>query len=516
MRVRFDWQVVNEEETIVQETPRDRFGRLRKVPWWVWCAALAVLVTGALAVGLGVRQRYQAAQRRISFQIQSVIDLEARAFANAERARDLFLAQQDETSRRWYVQQEQRARRDCWRILPDQEAQRVPCTPVLPAQLTRVELQGDVAWVEVREDEPPVHRVRFYRQTERGWVHTAPRESFWGEKVTLRSDPFVARYHERDEPHVRPYLDRMQEIAAQVCGVLECLSHGALELDFTVDTPAFDAPYLVSEQRHRGSDKLLLSSPWLSGISADGGAPDKQLDRFTYWATYAIAARAVRASTEQDLNRLQEALLHEVAAWTSSQDPSQAPILGRIVERHGVEALPEILRLVPESRTLTALLDRWLALSVGDGQLVYFQTLLNIEREALLAGRKETFLLLQHPVYPWWTSDQELLFERWRQRDPALDLPIVRVRRVERIGIRARVALADPSRSLEGYPPAAKSVVYWEDVDGDWRHASPFSAAIFWAFLPERRPAGTVTPPLTPTPGPNSSRRMYYGTNEAP
>ncbi len=113
-------------------------------------------------------------------------------------------------------------------------------------------------------------------------------------------------------------------------------------------------------------------------------------------------------------------------------------------------------------------------------------------------------MLLQHPAYPWWIDDQNRLFERWRQRNQAPDLPVIRVRRVERIDRRARVALQDPSRSLEGYPPAVKSVVYLEHVDGDWKHASPFSAAMFWAFLQERRPAGTVTPPLTPTPRPNS------------
>ena len=101
-------------------------------------------------------------------------------------------------------------------------------------------------------------------------------------------------------------------------------------------------------------------------------------------------------------------------------------------------------------------------------------------------------------------SDQSLLFERWQDEKLAFDLPVIRVRRVERIGGQARVALQEPSRSLEGYPPVAKSVVYWEYVDGDWRHASPVSAGIFWAFLQERRPAGTVTPARTPTPRPDS------------
>jgi hypothetical protein len=212
MKVRFDWQVVNEGEIPTQEAHRDRLARLRKVPRWVWYVALAVLATCTLAGALRVRQRYRETQRRVTFQIQSVIDLEARAFTNAGRAptaavgRDLFLAQQDETARRWYVRQKQRVRGDCWRIPPGQAAQWDPCAPVLPAKLNHVDLRGDIAWVEVVEGEPPVRRIRFYRQTGRGWVHTAPQQSFWGKEVTLQADRFVAKYHERDEPYENAYL----------------------------------------------------------------------------------------------------------------------------------------------------------------------------------------------------------------------------------------------------------------------------------------------------------------------
>jgi hypothetical protein len=505
MSVQFEWQAGSDEgqwETIAR-TGRGPWRRwLGRVPWWAW-ATVALVVAGLSTLGYAtVRRRYEELQRQVEFQIQSAIDLEARAFAR--RDADLFLDQQDRGAVEWYGQQVRRIQEGCSVPLDGEGAARNPCTPVLPAVVENVDLRGDVAWVEVIEKQSSVRKVRFYRQTDLGWRHTAPRESFWGKEITLPSDPFVARYHERDEPHVRPYLERIQEITEHVCGALECLPHSTLEVDFTIDTPAFDAPYLLSEQPQRGNDKLLLSSPWLSGISMDGGAPDAQLDRLTHWATYAIAARAIRSSTGQDLNRLQEAVLHEYAAWYSSQDASQAPILGRIIERHGIEALPEVLRSARELRTLTALMARWLSLAASDRQLEYFQTVLNIEREALLVGRRETFMLLQHQVYPWWISDQGRLYERWRQSGQALDSPVIRVRRVERIDRRARVALQDPSRSLEGYPTAAKSVVYFEYVDGDWQHASPFFAAIFWAFLPERRPAGTVTPALTPTPRPNS------------
>jgi hypothetical protein len=99
-------------------------------------------------------------------------------------------------------------------------------------------------------------------------------------------------------------------------------------------------------------------------------------------------------------------------------------------------------------------------------------------------------------------GDQSRLYDLGRESDEARRLPVVRVERVERIGRRARAVLRDPSGTLEGYPPAVKSVVYFEYVDGDWTHSSPFASAIFWAFLDERRPAGTVTPPLIRTPTP--------------
>ena len=48
-----------------------------------WSSSRACSLAGVLSV----RQRYREAQRRISFQIQSVIDLEARAFAEGRTAR---------------------------------------------------------------------------------------------------------------------------------------------------------------------------------------------------------------------------------------------------------------------------------------------------------------------------------------------------------------------------------------------------------------------------------------------
>ena len=47
----------------------------------------------------------------------------------------------------------------------------------------------------------------------------------------------MATYHERDEPHVRPYLEHVQEITEQVCGALECPPDSTLEVDLPSTHP---------------------------------------------------------------------------------------------------------------------------------------------------------------------------------------------------------------------------------------------------------------------------------------
>ena len=52
----------------------------------------------------------------------------------------------------------------------------------------------------------------------------------------------------------------------------------------------------------------------------------------------------------------------------------------------------------------------WLGISATKQPVPYFQTLLNIERDALRAGRRHTFLLLQDDTKGWWVLEQEGLF----------------------------------------------------------------------------------------------------------
>ena len=86
----FEWQADGDSgqwEIVAQTKKRPR----RKWPRWLWIVlALVVLVSSAVGYVI-VRHRYEEANRQIAFQVQSLIDLEAQAWAEADR--DLFMAQ---------------------------------------------------------------------------------------------------------------------------------------------------------------------------------------------------------------------------------------------------------------------------------------------------------------------------------------------------------------------------------------------------------------------------------------
>ena len=95
MSSQFEWQAGDDDrwETIARVTKEDRRGWRHRVPRWLWVGLLAILVTGATGGYAAARRRYEVASKQIAFQIQSVIDLEARAFEAGDE--ELFLAQQD-------------------------------------------------------------------------------------------------------------------------------------------------------------------------------------------------------------------------------------------------------------------------------------------------------------------------------------------------------------------------------------------------------------------------------------
>jgi hypothetical protein len=483
MGVQFDWQVGNEDgewETVAQ-TQRFRWlKRLGSRSWRVWAILLAVLlVLGATTYGI-IKQRYDKTRQRIAFQIQGVVDLEARAFQQGDEA--LYFAQQDRTLPAWFALQVLRFSTDCANVVRSQSGPNPwlwsgmtvsdICAPTRPAKVQDVQMHGDVAWVEVVEETArPVRRMRFYRQTELGWKHTAPRAEFWRDEIRLRDGNLLVRYHKGDLGYIEPFLEVVSGVSADVRSQL---GYGAssrrIEIDFSIDPTDVALTYRGEDVQQ---DRIVFLSPWLAGISLDGKWDQPVLDDLAYRVAWGMASRSARASASSEPNALQRAIAAEYAAWYVSQDTAQAPLLGRAIDQRGVGVLPSLFLSLRGTHITTLFLVQWLSLGPAADQAVYFETLLNLEREAMLVGRKDTFMLFQDPRLAGWAAERERVFEQAQAEGPGLSLPGVSVKAVEIVGTYARVMLREPVHPSQAYVRAFASPAYFVKADESWTHTSP-------------------------------------------
>jgi hypothetical protein len=509
MGVQFEWQAGSDEgqwETIAKTDKGPRRRRLARVPWWAW------VVVGLIVAGLGalsyriVRRRYEELQRQAEFQIQGVIDLEARAYAS--RDVKLFLDQQDREAHEWYSQQARRVRERCSTPLEGQGAVRDPCAAVHPAKIEDVNLRGNVAWVQVLEGQPPVRKVRFYRQTDLGWRRTAPRPQFWETAIRVQYGELFVQYHEKDAPDVVYLEELIATTYANVCATTLCPATNTLIVDFTIEPPVYQSPYLISDPGPEGRDRLFLSSPWLSGLPVEGSWDEGYVERLTHAVAYATVTRAMRSTTKRNLNPLQQAVADEYAAWYAQRDTSALPLLGPIIEQQGEEVIPALLRSAKASRTSSEFLNQWRGLSLGGSEIeaerarAYFEALLNLEREALRTGRKQTFLMVQDIE---WRGIQSRFFEQVRRSGGSVPLARVRVGSVDVSSERARARVEEPLPAFLGQPPQSlRNVVYFRLQDGDWRHANVLDA-LLWTPTPTQTPSTTAAPSSpSPTPTPSA------------
>ena len=396
MRVELDWQAANEDgvwETVA--TYRTRHGL--SVPRWTWIALCAVMVGVSATSYLFIRQRYARAIRQITSQVQSVIDLEARALETDNTA--LFLRQQDRAPRAWLAEQAKRVRSDllqCTGRAVPAFARYDECPSTEAGEVQNIEMRGHIAWVEVIDRNTPVRQARFYRQTDLGWLHTAPRAAFWSGTAERRFDGLVVRHSQRDGPHMDALFAHLERIVSDVDARLPEAPRRPLRVDFTgtrlEGLPAFSG------------DRLTLASPWLSGVPVDGAWDEQYLDLLSYWIAYARTGQYLRYMAGAPggdpvidpvpLNRLQAAIAAEYATVYSQGDLAQVPVLRRIVERHGNDVLPAVLRAVASGSSSIEFADRWLSISASGTDEAFFGALSRIEREAAQLRQGNTSLVV--------------------------------------------------------------------------------------------------------------------------
>jgi hypothetical protein len=276
MKNQLDWQVGDDEggweiiSAVRERGPRKPRGRL----WGVLLATVVLLTTGG---GLAVRSWYHASLGRIRSQIQDVVDQEAQAQAESDLRR--LASQQDMESPVWFSRQVAESPAEC----PETDGERsldvlLNCFP--RAQVKAIEVRGDTAWVEVITDQRLTRQARFYRLTDRGWKHTAPDATFWGDSVELDCGLVTVRCHERDLPHVEALVEHILR-AYEEYAILVGTGPGAvLEVHFVAEVPSARLSPI-------SGNTLTLPSPWLMGIPADGAWADEYLDEVTNWVGYA-------------------------------------------------------------------------------------------------------------------------------------------------------------------------------------------------------------------------------------
>jgi hypothetical protein len=311
----------------------------------------------------------------------------------------------------------------------------------------------------------------------------------------------MIQYHRRDQPHIDPLLERISQVSDEVCAELVfCAASSRLVIDFATSAPAFRSPYMETVSGDRQSRRLVLSSPWLYGIPIGRTWDESYLDDLTHRLTYALAAGVAHSPSEFGMSQLQKAIAAEYAVWREQRDSTQAPLLGRIVERHGVDQLSRVFFTLRGARLSSLFLVRWLSLHPIRDEPAFFETLLNIEREAILVGRKDTFLLFQDDD---WVEQQSAFFDRVRSHESPLSSPTIRVRSAQIIDDRALVILDSSTLILQDdlSHQALGQLVFFRRRDWDWKHASTDEAE-FWDIpsLQIRGPGSLLTSTPLPVP----------------
>jgi hypothetical protein len=156
------------------------------------------------------------------------------------------------------------------------------CYPILPAQIEKVEMGQDVTLVEVREENTGVRRARFYKKTDRGWLHTSPKLNFWQPAVEMRYADLTVLGHRRDLPHAGPMLEHISSTASEVCKAVGCSpdAHLAVEVvprrEVGTDLPRYE------------KGRLLMDSPWLLGIPIEQTLDEVYYARLTRATVQAV------------------------------------------------------------------------------------------------------------------------------------------------------------------------------------------------------------------------------------
>jgi hypothetical protein len=167
----------------------------------VECALAAIVLACALA-GFWLARRSDQVMTRVEMEIRSAAAAEDWTRQNRPRALPARVDAQVDPA--W---------QQAW--LDDAGLQ--PVHAAGDVTVRRIEVQGDMALVEMVVAQPvgswlpvPYRQTRAYRETEQGWLRTAPSSALWGDAMTQATEHFVFVYRGRDAAAVQVAASRIE------------------------------------------------------------------------------------------------------------------------------------------------------------------------------------------------------------------------------------------------------------------------------------------------------------------
>jgi hypothetical protein len=128
---------------------------------------------------------------------------------------------------------------------------------------TEIEEQRGRAIVQEIIDGVPYANVWFYWRYSDGWRHVPPDYTFWGENLSIESDPVQIRYHAVDDPFAQSVNDKVTHWLNQGCEILQCGEIPQITINILTDSP--QSAMWINE----ASWQLLMQSPYVNGARAD-------------------------------------------------------------------------------------------------------------------------------------------------------------------------------------------------------------------------------------------------------
>ena len=253
-RIQLEWDVESHKiEKSDSEDPKAKWARRRNLLRLF--LLIAIMLGLALAGVLFVENRLLEVEAQLDQLLRDTVKAEVAAVRIGDF--DTFMNLQRSATDEWLNTQQ-----DTFR---NYESLKVSANLTLTGNVldTQIEDQRGRAIVEEIIDGVPYAKVWFYWRYSDGWRHVPPDYTFWGETLSIESDPVLIRYRAVDTPFAQSLNDKVTQWLDQGCQILQCGEIPQLTIDILTDSP--ESVMWLNET----SWQLLIQSPYVSGARAD-------------------------------------------------------------------------------------------------------------------------------------------------------------------------------------------------------------------------------------------------------